>query len=79
MAPDALDTWELSQLLANVVPLLILATLTASLLAASPWGIDPLYSTLAHFLILWPLLLLAVLTYVTKVKLYDEEAEVPGS
>lgn len=78
MVSDSFDTWELSQLWANIMPLLILATLTGTLFVLSPWGRDPLYSTLTHFLILWPLLLLATLTYIAKVKLYEEEKEVPS-
>lgn len=78
MASDSLDIWGLSQVWVNVVPLMIMATLTLSLLVLSPWGIDPLYSSITHFLTLWPLLLLAVLTYVTRVKLLNEEKDVPS-
>lgn len=78
MTSDSLDIWELGQVLTNVAPLVILATLSVSLLALSPWGIDPLYSTLTHFFTFWPLLLLATLTYITYVKLMEEEREVPS-
>lgn len=78
MASDALDTWELGQVLTNVMPMLILTTLSVSLLVLSPWGIDLLYSGLTHFFTFWPLLLLAILTYITYVKLAEEEKEVPS-
>lgn len=78
MTPDEYDTAELSQVLPNVVSMLIMAVSTVALLALSPWGFDPLRSSLTHFFILWPLLLLAILTYVAVVKLGDEEREVPS-
>lgn len=77
MASKSFDTVELSQLLVNVVAILILASMSMSLLAFAPWEIDPLFSPLSHFLTLWPLLLLAIITYIAKVKLTDEEQEVP--
>lgn len=78
MASNSDGVGELSQLWPNVVSMLILATMTVSLLALTPWGIDVLYSSITHFLILWPLLLLAVLTFVAKVKLAEGEREIPS-
>lgn len=78
MASDSLDESALSQLWPTIVAILILAGMSLSLLAFSPWGIDPLNSSLSHFLTLWPLTLLAILTYVAKVKLDDMETEVPS-
>lgn len=79
MSSESFDTWELGQLWTNVMPLLILATMAASLLVLSPWGIDLPYSPLSHFFTLFPLVVLATITYITKRKLDDEEAEVPSS
>lgn len=75
---DSLDRGEFSQLWPNVMSMIILGIMTVSLLAMAPWGIDVLYSGLTHFLILWPLLLLAILTYITKEKLAEEEKEIPS-
>lgn len=75
----ALDTWKLAQLWPVVMSLLILASMSASLLVLSPWEFDLITTGLTHFLTMWPLFLLAVITYVTRVKLGDEELEVPHS
>lgn len=77
MTSESSERWELGQLAMNVMPLLILATLSASMLVLSPWGIDPLYSGLTHFFTLWPLFLLATITYIAWVKITEEEREVP--
>lgn len=76
---NALDTWELAQLWSIVVPLLILASMSVTLLVLSPWGISLPASALAHFFTIWPLLLLALITYIARVKLGEEETEVPHS
>lgn len=73
MSSDSIDAWELGQLLTNVMSMVILAVLAVSLVVLSPWGIDPLYSTLSHFFTLWPLLLLAIITYIAREKLAEEE------
>lgn len=76
---NALDTWELAQLWPIVMSLLILASMSVTLLVFSPWGIDLPASAFTHFLTIWPLLLLATVTYITRVKLGEEEIEVPHS
>lgn len=73
MSSDSIDAWELGQLLTNVMSMVILAVLAVSLVVLSPWGIDPLYSTLSHFFTFWPLLLLAIITYIAREKLAEEE------
>lgn len=78
MVFDEFDAAELSQLFPNVVSMLIMGASTVALLALSPWGFDPLRSSLTHFFTLWPLLLLAILTYVAMVKLADEDRVVPN-
>lgn len=77
MATGTLDEAALSQFWPNVMSMLILAAISVSVLVLTPWGIDPMYSGLSHFLTFWPLLLLAILTYVAKVKLDDQDREVP--
>lgn len=73
------EIWDLTQLWPVVVPLLILASLSVSLLALPYWGVDLLYSSIAQFFILLPLVLYATLVYITKAKLDSEEREVPST
>lgn len=77
MASDQSEPVGFPMVWPNVVSMLILASMTVSLLALGPWGYDILYSGMTHFLILWPLLLLAILSYVTWEKLVDEDRDVP--
>lgn len=77
MAPDQSEPPGFPMVWPNVVSMLILASMTVSLLALAPWGYDILYSGTTHFLILWPLLLLALLSFVAWAKLGDEDREVP--
>lgn len=72
--PD--DIWHLGQLFTNVVPLLILASMAVSILVLAPWGRDLVYSSLSHFFTLFPLFVLAVITFVARTKLIDDEREV---
>lgn len=72
--PD--DVWHLGQLFTNVVPLLIMASMAASMLVLAPWGRDIIYSSLSHFFALFPLFVLAFVTYVARTKLVDEDGEV---
>lgn len=72
------DLWDLGQLWSNVMPLLILALMSATLLALSPWGYDLPNSLFVHFFTLFPLVVLALVTYVARAKLFDEEREIPS-
>lgn len=72
--PD--DIWYLGQLFTNIVPLLILASMAVSLVVFAPWGRDLIYSSLPHFFTLFPLFVLAFITYVARAKLIDEDREV---
>jgi len=75
------DTWL--DLLVNIIPLGILLFLDVLFFLYNPWGWDPFYILLAHFLTLFPFLLLGILTYVSgravqrdEAKLADGDAEV---
>lgn len=78
MSSDSLDEAALSQFWPTIMTLLILGGMSVAHLAIAPWGRDPLYSSISHFLTFWPLTLLAVLIYVAKTKLDDAEREVPN-
>jgi len=56
------ETWL--DLTVNLIPLAILAVMDALFWVYNPWGWDPLMIVVAHFLTLFPLLSLAILTYV---------------
>lgn len=56
------DTWL--DLSVNLIPLGILLVLDLLFWVVNPWGWDPFYVLVAHFLTLFPLALLAVVTYV---------------
>ena len=67
------ETWL--DLTVNLVPLGILAILDALFWVVNPWGWDPFIVGVAHFLTLFPLLLLALLTYVSGVVIQRDEGE----
>jgi len=56
------DTWL--DLSVNLIPLGILLILDTLFWFVNPWGWDPFYVLVAHFLTLFPLLVLAIVTYV---------------
>ena len=56
------DTWL--DLSVNLIPLGILLVLDLLFWVVNPWGWDPFYVLVAHFLTLFPLAVLAVVTYV---------------
>lgn len=69
---------EVSDLASNIAPLIILALFVLLSLVWVfwfPWRPNPLYSSLHHFLTIFPLILLALLTYVAKTKLDEGEEE----
>lgn len=76
MSSDSNDVWHLGQLFSNIVPMLILLSMALTMFVLAPWGRDLLYSTLTHFFTLFPLVVLAVITYVARAKLIDEDREV---
>lgn len=65
------ETWL--DLTVNLIPLAILLVLDALFWIVNPWGWDPFYVLMAHFLTLFPLLLLALLTYVSGVLVQRDE------
>lgn len=73
---------ELSSLASNIAPLIILlifVVLSLVWVVWFPWGPDPLYSSLHHFLTLFPFVLLAILTYVARKKVAEGEGEPVGA
>lgn len=65
------ETWL--DLTVNLIPLGILAFLDAMFWVYNPWGWDPFVIAVSHFLTLFPLLLLAILTYVAGVVVQRDE------
>ena len=63
MASDIFDRETMLDLLVNVIPLFILGFFIVAFLVSSPFGIDPLASSIQFGLIAVPLVLLTVLTY----------------
>ena len=67
------ETWL--DLTVNLVPLGILAFMDALFWVFNPWGWDPLMIVVSHFLTLFPLVLLAILTYVSGAIIQRDEGE----
>lgn len=67
------ETWL--DLTVNLIPLGILAVLDALFWVVNPWGWDPLMIVVSHFLTLFPLVLLALLTYVSGSVIQRDEGE----
>lgn len=68
------ETWL--DLTVNFIPVGILFVLDVLFWAVNPWGWNPLYVFWAHWLTLFPLVLLLLLTYVSGVVVQrDEHAE----
>ena len=67
------ETWL--DLTVNLVPLGILAVLDALFWVVNPWGWDPFVIAVSHFLTLFPLVLLALLTYVSGTIIQRDEGE----
>lgn len=57
------ETWF--DLTVNIVPLGVLLLMDALFWVANPWGWDPFVIALAHFLTIFPMLVLAGVTYVS--------------
>jgi len=69
------DTWL--DLTVNVIPIGILLVLDVLFWVVNPWGWDPFYVAITHFLTLFPLVLLAGLTYVAGRVVQHAEGEDP--
>lgn len=70
------ETWL--DLTVNLVPLVILAFMDVLFLVYNPWGWDPLMVVVTHFLTLFPLLLLAIMTYVSGAIIQRDEGRSPA-
>jgi hypothetical protein len=57
------ETW--ADLTVNLIPVGILFAMDAIFWILNPWGWDPFVLGIAHFLTLFPLLCLSLLTYVS--------------
>ncbi len=57
------ETWL--DLVVNIVPIVILGFFDLLFFVVNPWGWDPLTVVLMHFLTLFPLVVLAVVTWVS--------------
>ena len=57
------ETW--TDLTVNLIPIGILAAMDVLFWIVNPWGWDPYVVGLAHFLTIFPLLCLLLLTYVS--------------
>lgn len=78
MSTDQSLEQEFSNLVSNLAPLVILLMFIVLSLVWGlwfPWETDFLYSSLHHFLTLFPLVLLAVVTYVTHQKLNESDEQ----
>lgn len=64
-------------ILVNVVPLGILLFFTVLYAIFQPWGYDPFYFVLAHFLTVFPFLMLTLLTYFSARVISRDEEETP--
>lgn len=62
----------------NVVPLGILLFFTVLHVVVRPWGSDPFPLAVTAFLTLFPLLLLAILTYVSGLVVQRDEGKGPS-
>lgn len=69
------ETWL--DLTVNMIPLGILLFMDIMFWVLNPWGFDPVFVFIAHFLTLFPFLLLAILTYVSGSIIQRDEGETP--
>lgn len=73
-----LDRETVLDLMVNVIPIGILLFLDALFWLNTPWGWDLWYVFWGHFLTLFPLLLLTVLTYVSGYVVQRDEEKLAG-
>ena len=62
-------------LVVNIIPIGILAFFSLLFLAFNPWGWDPFPIVITHFLTLFPLAVLVVVTYVAGRVIQRDEAK----
>lgn len=62
-------------LVVNIIPIGILAFFSLLFLAFNPWGWDPFPIAITHFLTLFPLAVLVVVTYVAGRVIQRDEAK----
>ena len=70
-----LEEDTLFDLVVNLIPIAILAFFSLLFIAFNPWGWSPFTVTLSQFLTLFPLFVLAVVTYVAGRVIQRDEAE----
>lgn len=71
------ETW--ADLTVNIIPLGILLALDVLYWVVNPWGWDPYVLAIAHFLTIFPLLCLALLTYVSGYVIQRDEGRADGA
>lgn len=64
-------TWL--DLLVNIIPMGILLVLDMMFIVYNPWGWDLFYVAMAHFLTLFPFVLLGILTYISGLTIQRDE------
>ena len=69
------ETWL--DLTVNMIPLGILAFMEVMFWVINPWGFDPVIVFFWHFLTLFPLTVLALLTYFSGRIVQRDEGEMP--
>lgn len=74
MRVPPLSRETLLDLTVNVIPLVILGFFTLLFIVVNPWGWDPFVVVLTHFLTVFPLVLLALLSYLSGLAVQRDEA-----
>lgn len=67
------ETW--TDLTVNLIPVGVLLGMDVLFWVVNPWGLDPFVMALSHFLIIFPLLCLLLLTYVSGYVIQRDERE----
>lgn len=70
-----LEEDTLFDLLVNVIPIVILLLFSLMFVFVNPWGWDPFPVLVSQFLTLFPLLVLALVTYVAGRVVQRDESE----
>lgn len=74
---DWADRETAFDILVNVVPLGILLFFIVLYTLIQPWGFDPFYFVVMHFLTVFPFIMLTLLTYVSAKMIGRDEDETP--
>jgi hypothetical protein len=69
------ETWN--DLTVNLIPLGILLLMDLLYWVVNPWGWDPVVIAIAHFLTIFPMLCLGLLTYVSGRAIQQDEGKNP--